>query len=155
MAAVTADQLEQVRGLDNAIIDSGPVKSGTTVYLHTLCNFDANGDIVNATDAASERFAGEVCGFINGSGDFITSITGNASGTVKAVFRYGHQMRLGVGAAARLQANVGKTVCISTNMDVLGATATNDIVCGRLDAFDGSTSFGWVTLRAMGISAAA
>lgn len=153
--AVTADQASQTRKLENAAYDVVAITSGATVYVGALASFDASGTLVNATDTASTSFAGEVVRIINESGSPISSGTGNAGGTVKAEIRYGHQMRLNVGAAARLQANLGKTVCISDNVTVLGATATNDIKCGRLEAFDGSTSYAWVTLRAEGTAAAA
>jgi hypothetical protein len=157
MAAVTADTISSVRALNNATEAVYPVKTAGVVYIGALACMTTIGRVQSATAAASLTFAGEVVEVLNDSGAAIVAGTGNAGGTVKAKIRWGHEMLLGVKTSTRTYSNIGKTVHVSTNVDVAGTsvgTAGVRVLAGTLTQFGDTTATGWVRLRTMGTAAA-
>ncbi len=157
MAAVTADQVPTVRSLQNATYDVKAIKTSITVYVGTLVSFSTIGRLVDGAATASTTFAGELVAIINDSGAIVTAGTGNAGGTVKGLFRYNHEMLLGVKTSTRTYSNLGRTAHIADNVTVAGTsvgTAAVRIVAGTLTEFGTTTATGWVRLRTMGTAAA-
>ncbi len=147
MAAVTADTYSSTRVHNDITEETHPIASGVTVYTGALACFNAAGALVSATDAAAQTFAGEVFYIVNDSGDAITAGTGNATGSVKARIRHGHQMLLNVDTPARSMANLTKTVFVLDNVTVTNAlTAANDIPVGQVTEFVDSMVRAWVKL---------
>lgn len=104
-----------------------PIKSGATLIVGCMANVDANGDLTNAADTASERCAGNV-----------QSI--NAAGT-KAIIRRGI-FRYENGATITA-ASIGVNATVGDNQTVsLAASTTNDVVAGKIVHVD--TAGVWV-----------
>ncbi len=154
MAAVTADQLISLRATNNLVEETHAIKTSSTIYVGTLCNFSTAGRLLTAAAAASVRFAGLCTEIVNESGSAITAATGNTAGTVKAKIVYGCQAWLPVLTAARTYANLGKSVYVGDNVsltDTTGAgTAAVRVVAGQLVELTDSKTKGWIALRTQG-----
>lgn len=154
MAAVTADQLAELRATNLIVEETHAIGTAGTVYVGALANFSTAGRLVSATAAASRRFAGLVTEIVNDSGSIITAATGNTAGTVKAKIVYGCQARLAVLTAARTFTNLGKSVYVGDNVSVTDATGAGTaavrVVVGQLVELTDSKTKGWVALRTQG-----
>ena len=156
MAAVTADQIPTVRGLETATYDTKPIKTAVTLYVGTLVHFNTIGRLVDGAAAASQTFAGELVAIVNDSGAILAAGTGNAGGTVKGLFRYGHEMLLAVKTSTRTYSNLGKSALVFDNVTVGGTsvgTAALRVVAGTLVEFattGAAPATAWVRLRHMG-----
>lgn len=162
MTAVTADQISLIeRALDLAIEDILPITTNNTVYADTLLNFvSTTGRVCSATAATSRLFAGLCIEILNDSGAPLTAGTGNTGGTVKARFRWNHEVLVNLRTATRTFANLGKTTTVSDNVTCGGTgvgTAGVRVTVGPLAGFlsQSDKTKGWVKLtRGLGISAA-
>ena len=160
MAAVTADQVPFVRSLQNATYEVKPIKTSITLYVGTLVSFSTIGRLVDGAAAASTTFAGELVAILNDSGALIAAGTGNSGGTVLGLFRYGHEMRLGVKTSSRTYSNLGKSILIADNVTVAGTsvgTAGVRVIAGALTEFavtGAAPATAWVRLRTMGTAVA-
>jgi hypothetical protein len=161
MTAVTADQLPIERATLKAVDDVAPITTSNTVYVGTLVNFvTSTGRVCSGTAAASRTFAGECIEILNETGASLSAGTGNTGGTVKARYRWGHELLLAIGTATRTFTNYGKTVTVKDNATVGGTgvgTAAVRVTVGVLSQFISQTdkTKGYVLLtRAPGISAA-
>ena len=162
MTAVTADQISLIeRAMEKSIEDILPITTSNTVYVDTLLNFvTSTGRVCSATAAASRTFAGLCIEILNDSGSTLTAGTGNTGGTVKARFRWGHEVLVNLKTATRTFTNIGKTVTVSDNVTAGGTgvgSAGVRVSMGPLAGFlsQSDKTKGWVLLnRALGISAA-
>jgi hypothetical protein len=159
MTAATADQVSTVRSLQNATYEVKAIKTAITLYVGTLVSFSTIGRLVDGAAVASTTFAGELVAILNDSGAIITAGTGNTAGTVLGLFRYGHEMRLGVKTSSRTYSNLGKSALIADNVNVGGTsvgTAGVRVVAGTLTEFavtGAAPASAWVRLRTMGTAA--
>lgn len=139
MTAVTADQLLIERATNEAIEDILPVTTSNTIYVGTLLNFvTSTGRVCSATAATSRLFAGVCVEVLNDSGSALTAGTGNTGGTVKARFRWNHEVLMNVRTATRTFSNLGKTVTVLDNVTVGGTgvgTAGVRVTVGQLAGF--------------------
>lgn len=141
MAATTVDR--QIESYGEPIQESHVIKSGQTLKIGALANFDANGQLTDAADTASEMCAGIVIGFPDGVA------TGN--GTAQATIAYGHAVKLITTADATSW--LGKNVFVEDNQTVSGAGAqTNDVKVGSVCKLAGSTTTAYVRIRVFGAS---
>lgn len=161
MTAVTVDQIPIERGIENALEDVAPITTNNTVYVGTLLNFvTSTGRVASATAAASRAFAGLCVEILNDSSSAITAGTGNTAGTIKARYRWNHEVLMALRTATRTFANIGKTVTVLDNNTVGGTgvgTAGVRVTVGSLawfpDLSDKTKAYIKLT-RAPGISAA-
>jgi len=139
MTAVTADQLLIERANNEVIEDIVAITTNNTVYVGTLLNFvTSTGRVASATAAASRSFAGVCMEILNDSGSPLTAGTGNTGGTVKARFRWNHEVLMNVRTATRTFTNLGKTVTVLDNVTVGGTgvgTAGVRVTVGTLASF--------------------
>ena len=151
MTATTVDRLTTSRKIEDAYEDEAIIASGSTILVGAMCLFDTAGKLVNATDAASVRMAGIVYEILNDSGAIISAGTGNAGGTVKAKFRWGHEELLNVDASIQSLANLNKIVTVFDNVTVGGSATTNDVAVGTLAQFISITDLtqAWIKIRSL------
>ncbi len=154
MAAATADQISTVRGLAEATIELAAIKTGVTLYAGTLVCKNSIGRLVDGANTAAYTMAGELIEIVNDSGAVLAAGTGNAAGTVKARYRWGHQMLVTVLTAARTYSNLNRNVYLLSNVEVTDLTAAGTaavrVIAGTLIDFGSSTATGWVAIRKTG-----
>lgn len=161
MTAVTVDQLLVERVANEAIEDIVAITTGNTVYVGTLLNFvTSTGRVASATAATARSFAGVCVEVLNDSGSALSAGTGNTAGTVKARYRWNHEVLMNVRTATRTFTNLGKTVTVLDNVTVGGTgvgTALVRVTVGTLASFlslSDKTKAYVLLSRTTGISAA-
>lgn len=152
MAANTSERLAIARKIDIAIYDEAPIATSAVVYCGNLVNFNTAGRLVDATAAASRRFAGMLTQILNDSGVIVSSGTGNLGGTVKGLFRFNNEELLDVATSTRTTTALGKIVYVADNHTVRGTgvgTAGVRVAVGAIGSFYSSSdkTQAWVQLR--------
>lgn len=160
MAALSADKTRDERSINKKTSGVFAIRTSHTLYVGSLAAFTTIGRVQAAAAATNLRPAGVVEQIINDSGSSISAATGNASGTVKAVVSWGHEVLVPVRTAARTFVNLGKTVYIASDDDVTDTTAAGTaavrVAIGSLTEFTDATNKdeAWVALRVYGDAAA-
>ena len=118
---------------------SGPGNGGAVLYQGAMLCRDAQGNFIAAADAAGiTPVVGRCAKFVDGTGLSDGDPALAAVIAEPGVFGYAASSAL---AAAAL-ANLGQLVYVIDDLTVgLAADATNDIVAGVLEEFEGSTFF--------------
>jgi hypothetical protein len=134
MAALTANRYTKHR---DGLVSAQPVKGGSRIYKGSLVCADSTGYAVPGADTANFVFLGIALEEANN--------IGGANGAISV-----RVQTLGVFSFAKsgsiTQANVGANLYIVDDQTVaLAATTTNDILCGQLEALDGSDA--WLRIQ--------
>lgn len=154
----TADRLLIERAINSAIEDRFPIKTSVTVFVGCFVNFvNATGRITDgvAGTTAANSCAGVLVDYLNDSGTVISTITGNADGTVFGVVRWNHECLMNVKTNVRTYTSLNKTCFVYQNDTVGGATAGGTaavrVAAGRLAQFADSTkATAYVVIRTAG-----
>lgn len=127
MAALTADKARAASGTPYGF--PADVAASTTIFLGSLCAFNAAGFLVPATDTAALAIAGIAKASCDNSS--------GANGDKSVVVQRG--LISEIAHSALVQADCGKNVFVEDDNSVTdGAGATNDLKAGTLVGFKGS-----------------
>lgn len=122
--AITADKNRLSKIVHNETSSEFSIVNGQTTYVGALVNFASGSNRVqNASGSVDQQFAGYVESFKNYSGTPVSSGTGNAEGTIKAVVAWDSAVLVNVKASSRVSGNVGKTMFVNDNDEVQGSGA--------------------------------
>jgi len=155
MAAITADKTRPERSIAKKTQSTFAVATSQTVYIGGFVNFvNSTGRVTGAANAAARRFAGVVESVVC-DGPPPAAITGDASGTVKVLVSWGHEVLADINTAARTFANLGRNVFVANNNDLTdttaAGTATLRVKVGMISEFtNAARSEAWVALRVFG-----
>lgn len=132
--ATTVDRLTLVGQQDTGILDTNlPMAASSEVYLNCFVNVDANGRVLNGTDAAAQRCAGVGAE---------RKTNGAVAGATRANVRTGVVTEFLISGVTIDGSDVGKNCVIFDNDTVTDAlTAVNDVVVGVVRRVENSRAY--------------
>lgn len=129
---LAADKRREYYGANAITRHQGDVAAAATLFAGAMLNFDSSGNVVAATDAAGEEFAGVAIQEYNNSG--------GSAGDIIAEFETGQVEKVVLSSVEA--ADVGTNVFIVDDDTVTdGTAATNNVSVGKLVRIDGTDGF--------------
>ena len=132
--ASTADRLTNVGQHETGILDTNmPMAASSETFLNCFVNVDANGRVLNGTDAAAQRCAGVSAE---------RRSNGAVAGATRANVRTGVVVEFFISGVTIDGSDVGRNCVIFDNDTVTDAlTAVNDVVVGVVRRVEGGRAF--------------
>ena len=131
MAATTIDRPTQRRFVERTVAEDALLAATTTIPNGVLVSTNANGELINAADAANTTCIGVAPRRMANTGGAAAKVTPKAFAQA-GCYKFGT-----TGGNAITAADVGKTCCVLDNQTVVRAAGTtNSIVAGIVDSID-------------------